>query len=452
MPVYYTPRKTLIPRVKRAFMGRLLKTYEQLVLAGRPLLNLLLAHRANRGKEDPARVEERRGMASRPRPSGPLVWIHAASVGEVQSAQILLHALESHLNGGVHVLVTTGTTASAALMSTRLPAFAFHQYVPLDHPGWVKKFLDHWKPDLALWMESELWPNILSALKTRGIPCILVNARLSEKSYTGWRRARGLARDILSSFTLILAQTQTDADRYKDLGAPLVHVTDNLKYSAKPLPVDPVSLAALKLCTDSRPLWVFASTHAGEESLACRIHKTLRTDFPDLLTIIVPRHPSRRDDIAGLCFEEEVKFRLRGDTHALPTNEDDIYIADTMGELGLFYSLSPIAVIGRSFSDDGGGGHNPVEAAILGCAILTGPNNQFQRQIYDDMLSADAVIETRDEESLTNALRDLLTHAEKPTMLEHRAMALAQRKSHVIDTVMKEIIPYLHKMRDRHAA
>lgn len=426
--------------------------YEKVTRAGRPLLDLLLDIRLKRGKEDPARIAERRGTPSRPRTAGPLIWLHAASVGEAQSAQILLHTLEQTTGGRLSVLVTTGTQTSAALMQKRLPPFAFHQYMPLDHPDWVQSFVDHWRPDLVLWMESELWPNMLTALKKQNTPCVLLNARLSEKSYNGWRKARDLARDILSCFSLILAQTQQDADRYSALGARRVRVSDNLKYSAAPLPANKSALAALENAVQSRPLWVYASTHAGEEKLACRLHKTLRNEFPGLLTIIVPRHPARRADIAAACAAAGVTFRLRGEKHVLPAVDDDIYIADTMGELGLFYTLCPIAMIGRSFSDDGGGGHNPVEAAQLGCAVLTGPNNQFQRQIYDDMAAADAVIEARSVEELEYALRSLFAQPDKRTALQHRALAFAQAKAHVIDVVMEELAPYLQEMESRHAA
>lgn len=432
-------------------MAGLLSLYDTLIRAGAPLLGVLLRRRVKLGKEDPLRLSERMGQASRPRPGGPLVWLHAASVGESQSALILLDALRERAPG-LTVLVTTGTLTSAQLMARRLPSFAFHQYVPLDHPDWVARFLDHWRPDLALWMESELWPNTLLALHRRGIPAALVSARLSEKSFAGWKRAPGAARQVLSCFDLILAQTDHDALRFRTLGAKNTVVGDNIKYSAAPLPVDQVARSALKLTIGDRKIWLFASTHAGEESLGCRMHKRLRDVFPDILTIIVPRHPERREDIARICFEYGLKYRLRGDNYALPAPDDDIYIADTLGELGLFYSLSPIAVIGRSFSDDGGGGHNPVEAAQLGCAILTGPNNQFQRQIYDDMAAAGAVLELRGEDDLFAAIQECLVNPDSLTRLRERSAEFVTQKSRVIDGVMAQLSPLLERMEKRNAA
>ena len=432
-------------------MTGLLTLYQSATKAGKPLLDLLLQNRVKRGKEDPARLGERKGMASLPRPNDSVIWLHAASVGEAQSALILLDAIEIN-HPSVSVVVTTGTVTSATLMQRRLPRNAVHQYAPLDHPAWVENFLNHWRPDLALWMESELWPNMLTALRARKIPAALVNARLSDNSYRNWKFARGFAKSLLDCFTLILAQTQKDAAHYESLGANNVIVSDNIKYSAAPLPYDELALSTLKLAVGERPVWVYASTHAGEESLACRVHKTLKETLPDLLTIIVPRHPERRDDIANICFENSVKFRLRGKTLALPTSDDDIYIADTLGELGLFYTLSPIAMIGRSFSDDGGGGHNPVEAAQLGCAVLTGPNNQFQMQLYDDMRMDFAVREVRTENELIAALLELMTDPELLKDMQRNTSAFVKRKTHVVDRVLELLSPMLKTLEGRNAA
>jgi 3-deoxy-D-manno-octulosonic-acid transferase len=432
-------------------MTGLLKLYESLTRAGKPFLEQFLKFRVMRGKEDPARLSERMGKAARVRPAGTLVWVHAASVGEAQSALILIDALGRRTKG-INILVTTGTVTSAALMQKRLPSFAFHQYVPVDQPQWVKSFLDHWEPDLALWMESELWPNTLIALKNRNIPAALVNARLSDKSFANWMMAKNFAGAVIGCFSVIMAQTEKDAGHFRVLGAQNVIVTDNIKYSAAPLPHDEDALTALKVSTSERPVWVYASTHEGEEDLACRVHKSIKEGLPNLLTIIVPRHPDRRDDVADTCFKNSVKFRLRSDKLSLPAPDDDIYIADTLGELGLFYTLSPVAMIGRSFSNDGGGGHNPVEAAQLGCAVITGPNNQYQRQLYDDMQSDSAVIEVQNELELTSILEELLTHPHKLKAMQDKTSTFVSRKTHVIEGVMKELSPLLQSTENRHAA
>jgi len=449
MPLYRETIETI--RYLQAAMTPLLKLYRQLTHAAGPALDLLLGLRVKKGKEDPARLMERRGKPARPRPAGNLVWVHAASVGESQSALILIHAIE-RLAPSVNILVTTGTVTSATLMERRLPPHAFHQYVPLDQPQWVNDFLNHWKPDLALWMESELWPNMLLSLKARAIPAVLVNARLSEKSFSNWKFVKNAAKEILDTFSMILAQTDKDTAHFHALSATHAFTSDNIKYSAAPLPFDPLALSTLELATESRKIWVYASTHDGEEDLACRVHKRLKENIPDILSIIVPRHPERRDDIAKTCFQNGLSYRLRSHHAALPAPDDDIYIADTLGELGLFYRLSPIAMIGRSFSNDGGGGHNPVEAAQLGCAVLTGPNNQYQRQLYDDMRAAGAVIDTIDEEELYNALYSLLSNDTALASAREKTAAFAAQKTHVIDHVLQKLSPVLQTLGHKNAA
>jgi 3-deoxy-D-manno-octulosonic-acid transferase len=432
-------------------MTGLLTIYRSLTLAGLPFLELLLGLRVRRGKEDPARLPERKGRPSRPRPQGKLLWIHAASVGEAQSALILIDAL-GRRSPGLNILVTTGTVTSASLMERRLPSFAFHQYAPIDHPAWVGGFLDHWKPGLALWMESELWPNTLLELQRREIPCALVNARLSDRSFRNWSFAKSAAARIVSCFRLILAQTQKDAEHYRALGARNIVVSENIKYSAAPLPHDALALSALKLAVGERRAWVYASTHAGEEALACRVHKALKEKIPDLLTIVVPRHPQRREDIAGVCFEHGLKFTMRSNNTALPVAHDDIYVADTLGELGLFYTLCDVAFIGRSFSDDGGGGHNPIEAAQLGCAVMTGPNNQFQRQLYNDMRSEGAVVDVHGEEEFITALSHLLTDPHALAAAKEKTGAFVARKAHVIEDVLERLSPFFQIPENRDAA
>lgn len=432
-------------------MPGLLKLYETLMRTGEPALDLLLRKRSKDGKEDASRLNERRGQPVRPRPNGPLAWIHAASVGEAQSTLILIDAL-GKTYPGIHVLVTTGTLSSATLMAKRLPPFAFHQFIPLDHPDWAARFLDHWQPDLALWMESELWPNLLSAAKARDIPAALINARLSDKSFGRWKMARATIAKILSAFTVIMTQTKLDEDHFRTLGASNVVTTNNLKYSAAPLPFDKAVLESLKQSLEGRPLWVYASSHNGEEQLACRLHKRLKADLPNLLTILVPRHIERRADIAQICEEAGLTYSLRGEAHIPPKSSDDVYIADTLGELGLFYSIAPIGMIGRSFSFDGGGGHNPVEAAQLDCAVLTGPNVQYQQQMFDDMFAENAAIQAKTEEELYEVLHNLLTDPQALAQAQSASAAFASDKSHVIDVVLKNLAPCLAGLEKKNAA
>jgi 3-deoxy-D-manno-octulosonic-acid transferase len=332
--------------------------------AAAPGLRLLLQVRQARGKEVRGRIAERRGIDPTPRPPGRLVWLHAASVGETVS---ILPVLPPLAEGAPTILLTTGTVTSAKLLAQRLePALAgrvLHRFAPLDVPAWVARFLDHWRPDAAGFIESELWPNQLAACRARRIPVMLINARLSDRSLARWRRAPSLARNMLGAFACVQPRSETDAERLRSLGCYHLGEPGDLKLAAPPLPVDEVELRRLRALVGARPVWLAASTHPGEETLIIDVHRRLAADHPGLLTIIAPRHPERGATItAG-------SYRSRGD--APP--EEGVWVADTLGELGLLYRLARIAFVGRSLLPPGGG-QNPLEPARLGCAIAVGPH------------------------------------------------------------------------------
>ncbi len=404
----------------------------------------LLDNRLRKGKELPERIHEKQGISKLDRPPGQLVWLHAASIGEAQSALILIDRLNER-TPNLNILVTTGTVTSARVLENKLPKNAIHQFYPLDHPEWVTSFLDNWSPDLVLWLESELWPNMLHEIRERRIPAALINARISPRSYRLWRMAKSLAAQTLDAFSVILAQTGDDAERLKNLGAKNITVTDNLKYSAKPLTCDPDQRETLQKEIGKRPLWLFASTHRGEEEMATRLHIILKKHLPGLLTIIVPRHPERRDEIKNALADYEVTIGFRGEKKYPPNPQDDLYIADTLGELGLFYSLCPLACIGRSFSDDGGGGHNPLEAAQRGCVVLHGPNIQNLRQIYDEMDEYGAALPVAHESAMTGTLLDLLKNPSRIKTLQEKGLQFSKEKAGVIEHVMSELEPLLQK-------
>src|SRR5690349_21323236 len=344
--------------------------YRGLTEIGGPAIRLYLARRRAAGKEDPVRRLERLGVASCPRPPGRLAWFHAASVGESVSVLVLIHRLTERYPD-LSVLITTGTVTSAELMAKRLPARALHHYVPVDRMPYVRRFLDHWKPDLALWIESEIWPNLLSEIGRRRIPAALVNARMSAGSFRNWGRVPGFIGPLLSVFRLCLAQTEAEADRLRHLGARDVRCVGNLKFSAEPLPADPAVLEVLRHAFKDRPVWLLASSHPGEEEVAADVHAALRDRLPGLLTVIAPRHPQRGGEIGALLAGRGLAAVRRSDG-ALPGAEHEVYVADTVGELGLFFRLAPVVCIGGSLVPHGG--HNPVEPAQLGCAVLYGPH------------------------------------------------------------------------------
>ncbi len=343
----------------------------------------LLDARAKRGKEDPARRSERLGHASAARPAGTLIWIHGASVGECLAVLPLVSRLLE--KSARSVLITSGTVTSAKLMAERLPPRAFHQYAPLDAPAAVTRFLAHWRPDMALFVESELWPNLVMETQARKIPLALVNARLSERSFRGWQRARGLAAALLSAFDLALAQDQVTADRLKKLGARDVRFAGSLKADAAPLPADAAKLAAFKQAVGARALFLAASTHPREEEQVLDAAVMVRATRADMLTIIVPRHPERGAEVEGLARARGLSAERRS-TGALPTQNTHVYIADTLGELGLFYRVVPFVFLGGSLVKHGG--QNPHEPAQLGVALVTGPHTVYFAESFRAILTA----------------------------------------------------------------
>src|SRR5262245_45318577 len=345
-----------------------LRAYRLPTAAATPLAPALMSHRLKRGKELAARLSERYGQSEHPRPPGPLVWLHGASVGELVSVIPLIERISEK---GFAVLCTSGTVTSANLAEQRLPKGVIHQFVILDTPRFVKRFFNHWQPDLALFVESDLWPNLIVTTAERGVPLILVNARLSERSFNRWRRVPGTIGALLRCFDLCLAQSAAHAERYRALGAPRVATTGNLKFDVPEPPADPDRLAELRAAVADRTLLAGASTHAGEESMLIEAHRRLRDAFPRLLTIIVPRHPERGPSILDIVGAAELKAALRS-RGELPRADTDVYIADTLGELGLIYRLAPIVFVGGSLVRHGG--QNPIEPVKLGAAILHGPN------------------------------------------------------------------------------
>lgn len=343
----------------------------------KPLLPSLLGRRLKRGKEHPQRWRERLGVPGLERPAGALIWLHGASVGESLALLPLVAALRA-ARPDLVLLVTTGTVTSATLMGERLPPGALHQFVPIDAPWAVDRFLAHWQPDLVLWTESDLWPTILTRLQARGTPIVLLNGRLSDRSFQRWQRAKPIIRHLLGCFSEVLARGEEDAARFRALGAARVQAVGNLKLAADPLPVDAAALAAARAIVGDRPVLVAASTHPGEEGVIAEAHRALLADFPDLLTIIAPRHPNRGPELAA-----DLAAPCRSQGAALPNS--GLYIADTMGELGLWYRLARAAVIGGSFIRHGG--QNPTEAARLGVPVVFGPHMENFREESEGLIS-----------------------------------------------------------------
>ena len=419
-----------------------LSLYRGLTTAAEPLIRYYLERRRSQGKEDTDRFGERMGEASRARPDGALVWIHGASVGESMSALALIERLLAE-RPDYHVMMTTGTVTSARLIAGRLPPRAFHQYVPVDHAGWIRRFLAHWKPDLALWLESELWPNMIQGVADTGTPLVLLNGRMSEASFLRWRRVPFLIRPLLAQFALCLGQDAEQTRRLAALGAPKALSVGNLKYAAAPLPADEAALARLRSAIGDRPVWLASSTHAGEEALAGRVHRALAAVHPRLLTIIAPRHPDRAGTIAA-------ELRDQGHSVARHAAGDDparagIYLADTLGELGLFYRLAPIVFMGKTLLHEGG--HNPLEPAQLGCALVSGPHMQNFAAVADKLRAAGAVVEVADEAALARGVGALLADPAHRAQTAAAARQVAAAEAGVLDAVLRELKPWLDGSR-----
>ena len=406
---------------------------------GAPAIGLYLALRKARGKEDPDRFTERLGRPGRKRPSGALIWAHAASIGESISLLPLIGRLVTE-RPGVNVLVTTGTVTSARLMAERLPEGAFHQYVPVDRVPYVRRFLDHWRPDLALWAESEFWPNLITETVARKIPMVLINGRISPRSFSGWQRFSGLIKNLLEGFDLCLGQTETDADRLRRLGAGDAEYVGNLKFAVPPLPADGEMLEKFKNGLGDRPMWVAASTHPGEEEMAARVHQRLKDSHSGLLTIIVPRHPDRGAEIAAQLNTLGLTISRRSAGDAIGPGTD-VYVADTLGELGLFYRLAGIAFMGKSLVPLGG--QNPLEAARLDCAIVHGPHMMNFEDITEHLKTVGASIEVPDKEALEKTISGLLADPSERDRMAAAADDLATAEAGVLDAVLAELQPFL---------
>ena len=419
--------------------GLLLKSYRALTKLAVPFAPLMLAWRTRRGKEEPERRPERYGLPSASRPAGFLVWFHAASVGEVNAALPVIEAITA-ARPEIRVLLTTGTVTSAGLARGRLPKSALHQYVPLDNQAYVQRFLRHWRPDLVVLVESEIWPNLVLETDAHGIPLLLINGRMSTSSYRAWRRRPGMSRPIFSAFDLVLAQNDGLAERFAQLGAARAIGVGNLKADAPPPPIDVKEQRLVAAALSGRTMWLASSTHQGEDEIVAEAHRIMRRTVPDLLTIIVPRHPERGATIADALRGAGLNVALRSE-RKLPDEATDIYVADTIGELGLFYALSPVAFVGGSLVPHGG--QNPVEPVKLGAAVLTGPNWKNFTDSYGALLKAGGAKEVADAASLARAALDLLSDAGARREMTKRAEAVIAAMSGALPRTLEALEPYL---------
>jgi len=418
-----------------------LRLYRRLSAAAMPLAPALIKRRLKQGKEDPARVGERRGVSDDARPHGPLVWIHGASVGEVLASAALIEKLRA-LN--IRILLTSGTVTSAAIVAKRFPPDIIHQYVPYDSPRYVARFLDHWRPSLALFIESDLWPNLILSSAARRLPMMLINGRMSHRSFPRWRRANATISALLGRFDICMAQSQVDAERFAALGSRNVITTGNLKLDVPAPPADAAKQERLMSVTRGRPIIVAASTHPGEEDMLVDTHRALAGLFPQLLSVVVPRHPDRGAAIARNVGATGLRVGLRSHEE-LPTASTDIYVADTMGELGLFYRLAPIVFMGGSLVPHGG--QNPIEAVKLGASIVHGPHVFNFSDVYEALDDAGGARVADTREALIKQLGRLLADPAARESSVAASTRVVEQLGGALERTMAALEPYLLQLR-----
>lgn len=399
-----------------------------------------LEKRLASGKEDPDRLGERRGEPSRSRPDGPLIWFHAASVGESLSLLEVIKRL-SKIDADLNFLITTGTVTSAEILAARLPDRCVHQFVPIDVRSFVRSFLDHWRPDLAVWTESEFWPCLILETHARGTPLLLLNARISATSLKRWRWLGNAARTLLEKFESVQAQDDLTAAALRRLGLPpeKLTVTGTLKEGTPPPPCDEAELARLTKTLGSRMVWAATSTHPGEEEMVAEAHQIARKATLRLLLILAPRHASRGPEVAKTlrALGLSVAQRSKGE---IPTDDTQVYLADTMGELGLWYRLAPVSFVGGSLVDIGG--HNPFEPAALGSAILHGPYVSNFADIYDRLDHASAAIAVAGQAQLAQAVTDLM-RPDKRAPMAYAAWEVSSSGADSTDKAIALILDHL---------
>jgi len=431
-----------------AFTARLgLAAYRIIGAMVTPVVPFYLAVRALRGKEEWRRLRERLGrvLTSIKRPSGPLVWMHAASVGETMAlAPIIEHILAQQ----IHIVLTTGTCASAQLVKTHFDTRLIHQYAPLDLSGPLRRFLNFWRPDLAIVCESEIWPRRIEMLSARRIPQLVLNAHLSTRSFKNWKKYPALAQAIFSKFDCVLCQEQQDFDHYHDLGTRKCAICGNMKADVI-LPGNRQEIERYLQALGNRSRWAAISTHEGEELMAAKVHRLLRKRYPDLVTLIVPRHIERADAIAHELNRSGLRV-VRKSLRELPQPDTDILLGDTIGEMGFYLKLTEIAFVGKSMMDKStpqGGGHNPLEPALTGVAILSGPNIENFKTTYQQLLQNQAAHLVNDITMLAGYVHHLLERpAIRQKMIEqgrltaHAMSGATLRSIETIEPFLKPLI------------
>lgn len=426
-----------------------LRAYVAFSAISEPLWRLALSRREKRGKEDPARLSERLGQPGRERPKGPLLWFHALSVGESLALLALLdRILDRH--GDTRILLTTGTRTSAeALARQNLPKRVIHQMVPIDARAPVRRFLDHWQPDLAVFAELDFWPALMSETHRRRIPMALINSRMSDHNFQKRKSGAALFRDLLDMFEIALVQDDGTRDRFIALGCDpaKISVLGALKGAPRPLPADAETLSQFHTLLADRPVWLAASTEAREQETVIDAHRDVLAQNPNALLILAPRHPSEADHIADTLSRSDLTFvrRSAGDTL---TPKTQVLLADTIGEMGLWYRLSPVTFMGHSLktTEPVLRGKNPFEAAVLDTALIHGPNVVDFEESYDALDTGNAALALADNADLAPAVISLWSSDLRDVQLAAARSVLATT-ARVLDETYDALEPLISVAR-----
>ena len=404
-----------------------------------PLYILLLFVRIIKAKDNWISFKQRLGFACKKRLAGKLLWIHAASVGESMVAITLIRALAA-LYPKYNFLVTTGTLSSAQILEKSLPQNASHQFTPIDNFLVVRKFLNHWKPDLGIFIESELWPCLITQAASK-CNMILVNARLSDKSYKRWKRNQWLFKLIIDNFKKVIVQSKSDLYKYQQLGCSDPINLGNLKFANKELEIDQQALLSLKNLFGNKKIFVAASTHKEDEDVTLQVITEFKQTNIDYFPIIVLRHPERRDELAAQCNKLGLKFSIRSN-QTLPSLDDDLFIVDSFGELGLFYSLAFIVFVGGSFKR---GGHNLVEPAYFDNIILLGPDMSNFQNITDEMIYKQAAFQVQTGNELAVKIKFFLNtnNTKEGAKYKKNALEFVSDRKKTLSNYLKEIGRFL---------
>lgn len=425
-------------------MSLALAAYRCVTWALGPIAGPYLGARARAGKEDAARLGERQGHASAPRPLGPLVWLHGASVGEMRVALQVQAALAAQ-RPDLSFLLTTGTQSSAALAARSAPVRTTHQFAPIDRPSAVRRFLSHWRPDVGIFAESDLWPNLVTEACRRGVRLALVNGRMSADSLSGWARTPAMARRVLAAFDVLLAADMRTAEGLTTLAARTTPNVGNLKVAAPAPPIDAATRAALTAAIGGRPVWLAASTHPGEDEIALAAHARLRAERPDALLVIAPRHVERGAAIAALA--GGAPQRSRGET---PGAGDAVYVADTMGEMGALYAACGVALVAGSLLPQLTG-HNPIEPIRCGAAPVSGPHVESFADIFADLVAAGAVEIVDGAEAMAAAVEAAWAAPEMRAARVEAGLTALARGADALSATLAAITPLLPSEAGVHA-